>query len=207
MTQLFRNDEMSSLFYSIVLSAKQESLIKDMVKMNQEVIGSKVFGYVLYDNGTFPVMTNIDRNFFAENYMAILEAMACAGVYDSYTFLIEQVLGDGVAIEYQTPSPRHLVINIANIDKTSLKLTTTSGLWLVSSAGLGITATQSNSEFTINQLLKVLNILANPSGTYLDVRFGDTTYMLKTKDNQWLTTNNAEGIVATSEIPVSKEIR
>ncbi len=201
MTQLFRNDEMSSLFYSISLSAKQESLIKELVKMNKEVLGSKVFGYVLYDNGTFPVMTNIDRDFFAENYMAILEAMKHAGVYDSYTFLIGQVLGDGVSIEYQTPRPRHLVINISNIDKTSLNLTTASGLWLASSAGLGLVSTQSNSEFTINQLLKVLDILANPSGTYLDVRFGDTAYMLRTQNNQWLTTSNSQGIVATSVIP------
>ncbi|MFV0448056.1 MAG: hypothetical protein ACK5MF_06295 [Vibrio sp.] len=202
MTQLFRNDEMSELFYGISLTAKQESLINELVKMNQEVIGSKVFGYVLYDNGTFPVMNNIDRDFFAENYMAILDAMATAGVYDSYTFLIRQVLGNGVVIEYKKPNPRHLVINIANIEQTTTKLTTASGLWIATFSGLGIIATQSNSEFTINQLLKVLSILANPSGTYLDVRFGDTKFMLTTADNQWLVTNESKGIVATSEIPM-----
>ena len=89
MTQLFRNDEMSALFYGITLTAKQESLIRELVKMNQEVIGSKVFGHVLYDNGTFPIMSNLDRDFFAENYMTILEAMRKAGIYDSYTLLIK----------------------------------------------------------------------------------------------------------------------
>ena len=111
-------------------------------------------------------------------------------------------MGQGVAIEYKSPRPRHLVINIANIEQTATMLTTASGLWLKTSSGLGIIATQSNSEFTINQLLKVLKILANPSGTYLDVRFGDTTYILKTADNKWLTTSESQGIVATSEIPI-----
>lgn len=201
MTQLFRTDEMNDLFYGITLTAKQESLITELVKMNKEVIGSKVFGYVLYDNGTFPVMSNIDRDFFAENYMSILAAMERAGVHDSYTFIIKQVLGAGVVITYEAPKPRHLVINIANIERTTLKLTTTLGLWLTASSGLGLISTKSNSEFTINQLLKVLSILANPSGTYLDVRFGDTQYMLKTYENQWLTTSESQGIIASSVIP------
>lgn len=201
MSELFKDDDMNQLFYGITLTAKQESMINELVKMNQEVIGSKVFGYVLYDNGTFPVMDNIDREFFAENYIVILTAMSQAGVYDSYTFLIKQVLGVGVSIEYQVPKPRHLVINIANIEQTKAKIVTGSGLWLSTSNNLGLIATQSNSDFTINQLTKVLEILANPSGTYLDVRFGDTAYMLKTQDNKWLTTNDGMGIIATTEIP------
>lgn len=201
MSELFKNDEMNQLFYGITLTAKQESMINELVKMNQEVIGSKEFGYILYDNGTFPVITNIDREFFAENYMVILTAMSQAGVYDSYTFLIKQVLGPGVEINYKTPTPRHLNINIANLEQTEAKIMTDTGLWLTASTNLGLIATQSNSEFTINQLKKVLEILANPSGTYLDIRFGETVYMLKTQDNKWLTTSEGLGVVATTEIP------
>lgn len=201
MSELFKDDEMDQLFYGITLTAKQESMINELVKMNKEVIGSKVFGYVLYDNGTFPVMTNLNRDFFAENYIVILTAMGQAGVYDSYTFLIKQVLGVGVVIEYKVPKPRHLIINIANLEKTETKITTSSGLWLSTRSNLGLIATQTNSEFTINQLKKVLEILANPSGTYLDIRFGNTAYILKTKDDKWLTTSDGLGIIATTEIP------
>lgn len=173
MSELFKDDDMNQLFFDITLTAKQQSMITELVKMNQEVIGSRVFGYVLYDNGTFPVMTNIDRDFFAENYMVILTAMSQAGVYDSYTFLIKQVLGSNTKIKYSSPRPRHLIINISDIDSVETKLTTSTGLWLATSSNQGLVATQSVSVFTVSQLTKVLEILANPSGTYLEVKFGE----------------------------------
>lgn len=173
MSELFKNDEMNGLFFGITLTAKQESMIVELVKMNQEVIGSKVFGYVLYDNGTFPIMTNIDRDFFAENYIVILTAMSQAGVYDSYSFLIKQVLGRGTHIQYSSLKPRHLIITISNIDRYETKLTTATKQWLTTDLNLGLVETRTIPEFTVNQLKKVLKILANPSGTYLDVIFGE----------------------------------
>lgn len=173
MTELFTADDMDQLFFDITLTAKQQSMITQLVKMNKEVIGSKVFGYVLYDNGTFPVMTNIDRDFFAENYIVILQAMSQAGVYDSYNFLIKQVLGSNTSIEYSSPKPRHLIINISDIDSVETKLTTITGLWLATNLNQGLVATESVSVFTVSQLKKVLEILANPSGTFLDVKFGE----------------------------------
>ena len=173
MSELFKDDDIGQLFYDITFTAKQESMINELVKMNKDVIGSKVFGYVLYDNGTFPVMTNLNRNFFAENYIVILTAMSQAGVYDSYTFLIKQVLGAGAVIEYKTPKPRHLMINISSIESYGIKLTTSENLWLKTSGNLGVAATRTISEFTVSQLKKVLGILATPSGTYLQVSFGE----------------------------------
>lgn len=141
--------------------------------MNEEIIGSKSFGYVLYDNGTFPVITNIDREFFAENYLVILEAMAMAGIYDSYIFLIKQVLGSGAVIEFDSPRPRHLVIGVESVQSITSKLLTSSGAWLTTKSNRGILTTRSVSDFTANQLSVVLRLLANPSGTFLEINFGD----------------------------------
>ncbi|MEK1973778.1 Ig-like domain-containing protein [Vibrio parahaemolyticus] len=171
MTQLFRNDEACEFFYNITLTAKQRVIIDELVQMNSEMVGSKPFGYLLYDNNTFPVLTGLNRDFFAENYMAILQAMQTAGTYDSYTLVIEQVVGNGVGIQYSSPRPRHLVINIYNVESYQSRLITPSNLWLVTPSNFGLLVPQPVSEFKLAQLTKILEVLANPSGTYLEITF------------------------------------
>lgn len=171
MTQLFRNDEACEFFYNITLTAKQRVIIDELVQMNSEMVGSKPFGYLLYDNNTFPVLTGLNRDFFAENYMAILQAMQTAGTYDSYTLVIEQVVGNGVGIQYSSPRPRHLIINIYNVESYQSRLITPSNLWLVTPSNFGLLAPQPVSEFKLAQLTKILEVLANPSGTYLEITF------------------------------------
>lgn len=173
MTQLFRNDEMSEFFYKTSLNAKQVVIISELVQMNNEVFGSKAFGYLLYDSNAFPVLVGLDRDFFAENYMAILQAMQTAGTYDSYTLIIEQVVGSGVSISYQVPKPRHLVIYIYDVESYMDRLITPSNMWLTTPDNLGLLVPKPISEFSIAQLRKILEILANPSGTYLDIRFSE----------------------------------
>ncbi|HHC6641412.1 TPA: Ig-like domain-containing protein [Vibrio parahaemolyticus] len=171
MTQLFRNDEACEFFYNITLTAKQRVIINELVQMNSEMVGSKPFGYLLYDNNTFPVLTGLNRDFFAENYMAILQAMQTAGTYDSYTLVIEQVVGNGVGIQYSSPRPRHLVINIYNVESYQSRLITPSNLWLATPSNFGLLVPQPVSEFKLAQLTKILEVLANPSGTYLEITF------------------------------------
>ncbi|CAI2296854.1 Ig-like domain-containing protein [Vibrio parahaemolyticus] len=171
MTQLFRNDEACEFFYNITLTAKQRVIIDELVQMNSEMVGSKPFGYLLYDNNTFPVLTGLNRDFFAENYMAILQAMQTAGTYDSYTLVIEQVVGNGVGIQYSSPRPRHLIINIYNVESYQSRLITPSNLWLVTPSNFGLLVPQPVSEFKLAQLTKILEVLANPSGTYLEITF------------------------------------
>lgn len=173
MTQLFRNDEMSEFFYNLSLNAKQKVIIGELVQMNDEILGSKAFGHLLYDNNTFPVLTGLDRDFFAENYMAILQAMQTAGTYDSYTLVIEQVVGNGVSITYDTPAPRHLVIYIYGVESYTERLITPNNLWLTTPDNLGLLVPRPVSEFSLVQLRKILEILANPSGTYVDIRFSE----------------------------------
>ncbi|HGF5077502.1 TPA: Ig-like domain-containing protein [Vibrio parahaemolyticus] len=171
MTQLFRNDEACEFFYNITLTAKQRVIINELVQMNSEMVGSKPFGYLLYDNNTFPVLTGLNRDFFAENYMAILQAMQTAGTYDSYRLVIEQVVGNGVGIQYSSPRPRHLVINIYNVESYQSRLITPSNLWLATPSNFGLLVPQPVSEFKLAQLTKILEVLANPSGTYLEITF------------------------------------
>ncbi|TOK95056.1 hypothetical protein CGI07_22145 [Vibrio parahaemolyticus] len=146
-------------------------IIDELVQMNSEMVSSKPFGYLLYDNNTFPVLTGLNRDFFAENYMAILQAMQTAGTYDSYTLVIEQVVGNGVGIQYSSPRPRHLVINIYNVESYQSRLITPSNLWLVTPSNFGLLVPQPVSEFKLAQLTKILEVLANPSGTYLEITF------------------------------------
>ncbi len=171
MTQLFREDEACEFFYDICLTVKQKLIVEQLVNMNSQIVGSKQFGYLLYDNGAFPPLSGLDREFFSDNYMAILNAMQNAGTYDSYTLIIEQVVGNGVGIQYSSPKPRHLVINIYNVESYISRLVTPSNHWLVTPLNIGLLIPKPVSNFTLSQLIKVLEVLANPSGTYLQITF------------------------------------
>ncbi|EHN70916.1 hypothetical protein [Aliivibrio fischeri] len=169
-----KNKEEIEKFKKIWLDGKKTNIIEDLIKMNDEIIGSRFLGYILYDEGVFEVVRNIDREFFATNYLTIFEAMKKAGIYDSYTFLLKQVLGNGIKIEYTSSKPRYLDIQIWNIGTSDTKLITNSNLWITTDKDIGILSTKPNPPFVITQLNLILKTLANPSGTYLttDFHFG-----------------------------------
>lgn len=172
--QVYRPDkELTETFKQIWIEAKAKNIALDAESMSNEIIGSVAFGYVLYDNGVFDVVQNIDRDFFAENYVAILDSMRRAGIYDTYTYLIKQVLGEQTVIKYSSPRPRHLIINASDLGREYKKLVSTPDTnWITESInGFGLLTSEPISIFTISQLNTVLKILANPAGTYLEVFF------------------------------------
>ncbi len=169
MTQLFRNDEMCELFYEICKVAKQDNFITELIKMSKSVTSSKMFGYALYDSNAFPEMSNLSREFFAENYVAILEAMMRAGVFDSYILLIRQILGDSISIEHEIPNPGHLRFKLSGIESDEQKITTDSELWICTDSGLGILATTPISNFTLNQTIKTIENICQPGGIFVEI--------------------------------------
>lgn len=163
--------ERDEFFKKVWLYAKNKNIINDLKLMSGEIIGSKALGYLLYDDGVFEILQNTDRDFFAEHYVAIFEAMEKAGIYDSYILLIEQVVGNGVGIQFSSPKPRHLIINIYNVESYQDRWITPSNLWLITPSNFGLLIPSPVSEYSLYQLKKILEILANAAGTYLEITF------------------------------------
>jgi hypothetical protein len=158
-------------FKKIWIEAKKLNIVDDLDLMSDEIIGSRFLGYIIYDEGVFDVLKNIDREFFAANYLVIFEAMKRAGIYDSYTFLLNQILGNEIQIEYSSSKPRHLNVGVWGIGTNDTQLSTSNGLWITTDTGLGLLATKANPPFVITQINLILQVLANPSGTYLTTEF------------------------------------
>ncbi|EPW6724476.1 Ig-like domain-containing protein [Vibrio parahaemolyticus] len=171
MTQLFRDDEACNYFFEIMKTTKRDNYIDDLVKMSKEARESKVFGYALYDSGAFPQLSNLSRDFFAENYTAILSAMTSAGVFDSYILLVRQIMGDSTLIYHEIKNPGHLVIKIAGVESSLSKLATSDEMQIATSEFAGILVSVPISDFAIVQLKKTIEALCQPGGIYVELMF------------------------------------
>lgn len=132
MTQLFKNNDDNEKFHQIWKKVKTDLTASELLKMKGEIIGSKALGYALFDIGVFDVGFELDREFFAENYLVILEALSRPITFDSYIIIIKALLGENVSVSFSVPSPGHLIINIT---ETALEF------GLTDSDGAGVLAT------------------------------------------------------------------
>lgn len=117
MTQLFKNNEENRRLFEVVKNAKAQNISLDAVLMYNEILGSKALGEVIFDNGLVDFGFDIDRNFFVNNYLAILDAMTKPIVMETHRILIKSLLGESVEVTFEIPKPGHLIVNI--VEQTS----------------------------------------------------------------------------------------
>ncbi|PSV50044.1 hypothetical protein [Photobacterium indicum] len=166
MTQLFNDDESNVFFHKIIKEAKSKNIVVDLVAMNNEILGSKALGYVLYDSDAIELGFEIDREFFAEHYMSIFEAMASNGVRESWIKLIKALLGEDTLVEFEIPNAGHLRVNVKEkITEPPQGLILENGGeygGIAETAGInkGIMMNRVSSNYTINQARNVLENLA-----------------------------------------------
>ncbi len=112
MTQLFRDTEYNIRFDRWTATVK--NLQGAMAwRMHDEILTSKTMGYFIWDNVLSDLVPFFSREYFAENWEAIINAFARAGTFESYILVIQSALGAGTAITFVSPEPSHLQINIA----------------------------------------------------------------------------------------------
>lgn len=171
MAQLFRDDDACNYFFEIIKATKRENYIDDLVKMSKEATSSQAFGYALYDSGAFPQLSNLSRDFFAENYEAILNAMSSAGVFDAYILLVKQIMGDSTLISHEIKNPGHLIIKIMSVESSLSNLATSDDMQIATSELAGILVRVPVSDFAVMQLKKTLEVLCQPGGIYVELIF------------------------------------
>ena len=174
MTQLFNSGADHRDMYETFLFAKRGNF-NDLVLMYGGIIGSRALGQALYDSGALNFSFEVDREYFLENYVAILSAMQNAGTFETYITLIKNLIGQNSTITFETPEKGHLKIKVLEGDFIERRLITHTGAWLSANTldqddPVGIIATTKLSEYTLNQATNVIKNLT-PAGIFVEVSF------------------------------------
>jgi hypothetical protein len=109
---LIKNDE-NKYFSSVYEKAKYAVNGAALLQMNSDIIGSRALGYAIYDAGAVQIGVDINRDYFANNYVNIFNAMQKAGTFESYITLIRSILGVDTGVNFYVPKKGHLIIEIA----------------------------------------------------------------------------------------------
>lgn len=174
--QLFRDhDEFSDRFFRCVSlpNALQQVALWNL---NDQFPTSKYFGYFLWDNNLSDLTPYFTRDYFAENWTAIYEALEIAGTFESYLKIIKSALGNDTVITFESPDPSHLKITISE--------PTGSATWGAYTGGelLPVVPDQTQypdhilvfskslPELTVSQTLSLINLL-NVTGVFVEVFF------------------------------------
>ena len=111
--QLFRDTEYNQRFDA--WTARVKNLQGAMCwRMFDQFIASKTMGYFIWDNNLSDLAQYFTRDYFAENWPSIIAALEVAGTFEAYLLIIRSALGSGTEVEFQSPNPSHLIINIVN---------------------------------------------------------------------------------------------
>ena len=111
--QLFRDAEYSIRFDR--WTARVKNLQSAMLwRFSDEIETSVTFGYFIWDNNLSDLVPFFSREYFANNFNAIIDAFKIAGTFEAYITVIKSAIGDDATINFDVPSESHLIININN---------------------------------------------------------------------------------------------
>jgi hypothetical protein len=113
MPQLFRCNDRSIEFDDYLSRLKNFQAVNAYNYLDT-ISTSLYMGYWIYDNDLFDIAKYFSRDFFATNFNAIVNAFKVAGTYQSYIAIIQSAVGGDTEINFSSPAPSHLVINVSN---------------------------------------------------------------------------------------------
>lgn len=111
--QLFRDREYSIRFDK--WTARVKDLQAAMLwQFNDNIETSKTFGYFIWDNNLSDLVPFFSREYFADNFTAIIDAFKIAGTFEAYITVIKSALGADTTINFENPTESHLIINVSS---------------------------------------------------------------------------------------------
>lgn len=174
--QLFRdNDDYCNPFFRCV-NPPNELQQKFLWLTNDTFSTSKYFGYFIWDNEISDLAPFFSRDYFAENWSAIIGALAIAGTFEAYLLIIKSALGDDTLIVFESPDPSHLIINISEPtgDYTFTAYTENEFKTVIPDQiqypNTELAFRKSLGDLTINETLKLIDLL-NVNGVFVEVFF------------------------------------
>lgn len=175
MTQLFRDTEFNVKFDAWV--SRNKNLQSAMAwRFSDEITTSKMYGEFIWDNDLSDIAPFFSREYFANNFPAIIAAFEVAGTFESYLTIIRSALGDSTAVTFSSPNPSHLIIGIAQPTGIETMGSYTQNALLDTipdqvQYGESVLAFARNvTGLTINETVKLIELL-NVNGVFVEVNF------------------------------------
>ena len=110
--QLFRYcDEFNERFSSWTARIKNLQG-RNLARFFDTIAESKTYGYFIWDNNLSDLAQFFTREYFADNWTAILSAFRIAGTFEAYILVIQSALGASTTITFAVPEASHLIISI-----------------------------------------------------------------------------------------------
>lgn len=176
--QLFREcDEFSERFFRCVARPNALQQI-GLWNFNDQFATSKEFGYFIWDNNISDLVPFFTRDYFAENWNAIVSTLKVAGTFNSYITIIKSALGDDTVITFASPEPSHLQITISEPTGVFRFGAQTGGELLpvipdqTQYPDSVLVFSKSLGGLTITQTLAMIDLL-NVSGVFIEVFFAN----------------------------------
>lgn len=173
MTLLFRRSIESDKFLKVWEAAKNKNTGLSLLDMDKKAYGSKILGYTLYDANATDFQLRFDREFFAENYDGIIDSHETLATYETIIYLIKAALGQNTVVNFETPSPAHLIINI-NEPSVLSEFTTLEGDRVMAKNQAGtldeLMLKSTTSQYTLNQVETMLKSIEG-AGVYVEYNF------------------------------------
>ena len=175
--QLFRkNNEFSTRFFEVINDVNSIQQIY-LWLFNDAFIYSKAFGEFVYDNKLFDLSEFFSREYFSNNFPAIISAISRAGTFEAYIEIITSALGES-NVTFEVPSASHLIIrmdiptsiynfgawhNYEKVDIIPSQTQYPNGL---------LSFRHSTAPLTVNETLKLIEML-NVNGIFVEVIFNN----------------------------------
>lgn len=173
MTLLFRKSIESDKFLKVWEAAKNKNTGLSLLEMDNKAYGSKALGYALYDAEATDFQLRFDREFFAENYNGIIDSHETLATYETIIYLIKAALGQNTIVNFETPSPAHLIINI-NEPSVLVEFATLTGDQVMATNQAGtldeLMLKAATSPYTLNQVVTMLKSIEG-AGVYVEYNF------------------------------------
>jgi hypothetical protein len=172
--QKFRkNDEYSDRMFYVVNDVNSLQQLY-LWLYNDTFIVSPFFGAFVYDNELFDLAAFFSREYWVDNFPAILSAVQRAGTFDSYYQVIVSALGSNTEVVFDAPNPSHLIINI-----TAPTGNAGFGAWhqeqlvgiipeQIPNPDQGLAFARSLAPLTVNETIKMIDLL-NVNGVFVEV--------------------------------------
>ena len=111
--QLFRDCDPFNEKFSAWTARIKNLQGRNLIRFFDTVAESQTYGYFIWDNNLSDLTPFFTRDYFAENWTAILSAFEIAGTFEAYILVIKSALGEDTSVTFASPEPSHLIISIS----------------------------------------------------------------------------------------------
>ena len=149
------DQQLDQYFFRWLTQIDDDLNVPALAQMSSNLLISRILGRSLAASNLLRIGFAVNPTFFANNFIAIFDALSSAGTYKAYVILIRLMLGEKTSVKFENPHPAHLIIKILE-DVQEKGLITKRYQGIITRSGFGIKIKSSSSTWAMSQILAAL---------------------------------------------------